>query len=203
MVVAEAVVVEDQPVALDEQADARVLGARWRRARRPRRPAGRWWRSGRSPRPPSAGATWAGSGAIGGTVDVAAVGRVGRVVPVPGREELDRAVVEREHALVLGLVPPPRDEPGELVGSLGGQVVCTRSGPPSGGRAPRRRRRRGVLGVWRVTAFHPSDVDRPVAHHLEVLHLLLRSGRRGRRRCSPWRSRRSAAARSRGRRRAR
>ena len=66
VVVAEAVVVEDQPVVLDEQAQPRVLGARGvEHARRPP-PAGRWWPPCPSPARPSAGATWPGSGDMGG-----------------------------------------------------------------------------------------------------------------------------------------
>ena len=66
VVVAEAVVVEDQTVVLDEQAHPGVLGSRGVEHRR-RAVGGRSMVAAISqPRPPRAGATWAGRGDIGG-----------------------------------------------------------------------------------------------------------------------------------------
>ena len=70
-------------------------------------------------------------------VDVAPVDRVRRVVPEPGTEQLDAAVVER--AAHRAARPPSHhscDQLGQALGLGGGEVVALRGGPRRGGTAP-------------------------------------------------------------------
>ncbi len=112
-----------------------------------------------------------------------AVGPVGRVLGEPGAEQLDHAVVEGQHAVGLGLLPPPLDERGQPLGLLGGQVVALGGVVGEVVELPDVVVERGALLVAgdRLPAV---DVHAPVAHHLEVLHACARLGSRPRRRRS-------------------
>ena len=57
-------------------------------------------------------------------------------------EQLDQAVVEGQHAVGLGLVPPALDQLGQLLGVRGGEVVALRGVGGEVVELPRRRRRR-------------------------------------------------------------
>ena len=103
-----------------------------------------------------------------------------RAVAEARAEQLDRAVVERQHAVVLGLGPPELDHRGELLGLVGREVVALRAVVGDVVQLPLVvvERHAGDVAGDRLPAV---GVDAAVAHHLEVLHLLRRSARRARR----------------------
>ena len=94
-----------------------------------------------------------------------------RAVAVPGEEELDRAVVERQDPLVLSLDPPQRDQLGQLLGHGLGEVVALGAVDVVVVELPGVLVERHALGVAGDRLPSVGD-DRPVAEHLVVLHQL-------------------------------
>ena len=170
VVVAEAVVVEDQPAVLDEEADSGVFGSRG--VEDTTGTLGPVDDGSHVPTPPpERRGHLAGQWRHGREVGVAPTGRMGRAVAVAGEEQLDGPVVEGQHPVLLGFRPPQLDHLGHLLGHLRSQVVAFGSVLGQVVQLPVIVLE-GYAGLVAGHGLPPVGVDGPVAHHLVVLDVL-------------------------------
>ena len=125
VVITERVVVDDEPVALNEHRHARAGRAgRPEHALVPRRP-GHMGIEREGP-PARSGRGRHRDGRHRQPVAVAPVDRMGRAVVQAGSEDPDPTVIQGQHAVALGLAPPQLDQLGQLLGPPLGKVVAFR-----------------------------------------------------------------------------
>ena len=170
VVVPEAVVVEHQPLPLDVEAETRVLGAA--RVEHPAGAGGSVHDGGQIPAAPTDGRRdLRGQRRHRGEVGVVAIRRMWGPIAEPGAEELDRAIVQREHAQPLGLSPPTVGHGDEPLRLLVRQVVALGAVRLEVVQLPRVvvEARAELVAGDRLPAV---DDDPAVTHHLEVLHAL-------------------------------